>query len=168
MDDNQAPIPHEGSSLYYSLLELSTAARQQWLQRLSLCMAIGDSLHDVQEPDVAEKKVQWWHQEIIRLFEQQAQHPLSIPCQSTLAGNELAKAWLLDILDSAAVERFGPAATDAELETRLGKDYTARFAVVSDTLGQRVQDLQDPLDHRGFQQNSMHSVARIGRGNGTS
>ena len=57
----------EGSSLYYSLLWTDDAVRERLLARLSLVHTLLTTLEEVQEPEVAERKVHWWHEELERL-----------------------------------------------------------------------------------------------------
>ncbi|MCW5589062.1 MAG: squalene/phytoene synthase family protein [Legionellales bacterium] len=66
-----------GSNLYYSLLftkppykALLTALHSWWQE-------VNNILFTVSDPGVARVKLQWWRDEISRLFHQQAQHPLT-------------------------------------------------------------------------------------------
>ena len=55
--------------MYYSLVHLSADARLRVLQRLQMVRVLGETLHEVSEPQVARQKLQWWHEEIERLLQ---------------------------------------------------------------------------------------------------
>ena len=53
-----------GSSLYYSLLWTDDAVKERFVQRLNLIQSLNSTLDDVQDPEVAQKKIHWWHEEL--------------------------------------------------------------------------------------------------------
>lgn len=130
---NAASI-REGSSLYYSLLWTEPAARQRFVKRLDLIQALATTLEDVQEPQVAEKKIHWWHEELQRLFDHQARHPATQACQAELQALNGAQAMCLDILSVASTQRFTPPATIEASDQALEQSYKARLALLSHAL----------------------------------
>lgn len=132
--DATAAAPREGSSLYYSLLWTTPERRLRLLNRLAMIDAIATTLHDVQEPAVAERKIHWWHEELDRLARGEARHPALQACQQSLADKSSLVQLALDILSVAASNRFTPADTDKEASQRLQLDYAARLILMAHAL----------------------------------
>ncbi len=131
----------EGSSLYYSLLWTDDSARQRFISRLGLIKALSTTLEEVHEPEVAEQKIHWWHEEIQRLLAGEARHPACKPCQSALNGVAAAQAPCLAVLSAASTLRFTPPTTNAESELLITQSFTARLALLSHALSESVDDL---------------------------
>ncbi len=131
----------DGSSLYYSLLWTDPLAKERFAQRLTLLKALSTTLDDVQEPQVAEKKIHWWHEELQRLTEGSARHPATQQNQEHLRGSELAQSACLDIVSVAGTQRFTPATTTAESDTHLIRSYQARLALLAHALSNDENDL---------------------------
>lgn len=123
----------EGSSLYYSLLFATPAARVRVWQTLQLINTVSTTLNDVSEPTIAEKKIHWWHEELARLAQQSARHPACVAVQEYLHRPDAANA-LVSILSTAATERYSPLATNTELREMLVADYGARLTLVEKAL----------------------------------
>lgn len=146
---------HEGSSLYYSLLWTDPAARERFVSRLNLIQALNGTLDDVQEPQVAERKIHWWHEELQRMFDGQARHPATQACQINLtrtpaltaesesAVNDHAPmlSACLDILSSVSTSRFTPPKDDTEADARLTRNHVAQLALLSHALSEHDDDL---------------------------
>ena len=154
-------IIREGSTLYYSLLWTSPAAQQRFIERLELVQALSSTLEEVHEPQVAERKIHWWHEELQRMMEGTARHPAAQACQSsllvvdippwaTLQNSEAGVAPVTDnpalnaclsILSAASTMRFTPPITDADANTLLEQSYLARLALLAHALSEDVDDL---------------------------
>ncbi len=151
----------EGSTLYYSLLWTSPAARQRFVERLELVQALSSTLEEVHEPQVAERKIHWWHEELQRMVEGTARHPAVQACQSSLlvtdtppwATLQTSEAGVASVTDNPALNaclnivsaassiRFTPPATDADANTLLEQSYLARLALLAHALSGNVDDL---------------------------
>jgi len=131
----------EGSSLYYSLLWTDESARQRLLNRLNLINTLSTTLEDVQEPEIAEQKIHWWHEEIHRMIAGEARHPDCQLCQVELNGVDAAQAPCLAILSAASTLRFTPPATDADAQALIIQNFTARLALQAHSLSQSAEDL---------------------------
>ncbi|NND92829.1 MAG: squalene/phytoene synthase family protein [Granulosicoccus sp.] len=150
----------EGSSLYYSLLWTDPVARQRFIARLHLVQTLSRTLDDVQEPQVAQSKIHWWHEELQRMVEGTARHPAVQACQDSLAEQRVSPAATtssagpgppgnthqamhacLQILTAASTERFTPASTIAELDRLVELDYSARLALLAHSLSDEPQEL---------------------------
>ena len=121
----------EGSSLYYALWGVDDAARERACARLELGTALAQAVDDVTEPDVARRKIHWWHEELERLHGGTPRHPAAKACVE-LAGSDAAMARALDVLGSAAEERLDPAEDQGTLEARLARGAGARAWLVLD------------------------------------
>jgi len=121
--------PSDGSTAYYSLLYSDDISRSRYMQTLQLIQTISTTLHDVNEPQVAEQKVHWWHEELARMARQAAAHPACTATQSFLHRRDCISA-CLSILSAAANERYTPLATEAELQEQIGEDYKARITLL--------------------------------------
>lgn len=131
----------EGSSLHYSLLWTDESARQRFINRLGLIKALSTTLEEVCEPEVAEQKIHWWHEEIQRLLAGEARHPACKPCQSALSGVAAAQAPCLAIISAASTLRFTPPTTNAESDLLITQSFTARLALLAHALSDFVDDL---------------------------
>jgi len=148
---------HEGSSLYYSLLWTETDARERFVARLGLVHALSTTLDDVQEPQVAQRKIHWWHEELQRMINGEARHPATKACQHSLGtqariqtdtagvaipdtSNEVLTV-CLSILSSVSTSRFTPPPTDQEADTQLIQKQTAQIALLAYALSDDNGDL---------------------------
>jgi hypothetical protein len=140
----------QGSSLYYSLLWTDAAAKERFIKRLNLLESLNGTLDDVQDPEVAQKKIHWWHEELERMINGCARHPATQGCQSSfLSSNSLfAKGdpnpimfACLAVLSSVSDVRFTPPATDKDRNEQLIKNFTSRLALLSHALSDEITDL---------------------------
>jgi len=136
----------EGSSLYYALWGLDDALRERACARLELGTALADAVSDVTEPDVARRKIHWWHEELERLHGGTPRHPAAKAC-ADLQGSDAAMARALDVLGSAAEERLNPADDQDTLEARLARGAGARVWLVLDGIDAAALDGGDTLPH---------------------
>lgn len=132
--------PVAGSTLYYSLLHCDEHSRQRALNTLKLVNTLSTTLYDVNEPQVAEKKIHWWHEELSRLHTREARHPDCIAVQSHLHDQASLSA-CLTILSAAASERYNPLSTEQALREHILNDYRARV-----TLFERALKSTTPKD----------------------
>ncbi|MFK7995369.1 MAG: hypothetical protein AB8B87_14605 [Granulosicoccus sp.] len=140
MSDAQVNV-REGSSVYYSLLWIDPAAKMRVDQRLGLIKALITTLDDVQEPQVAEKKIHWWHEELQRMHGGDARHPAAQQNQLILKGLDQAMAACLDILSAVSTQRFSPFETTAASDTNLVLNHRARLALIAHALSGDNTDL---------------------------
>lgn len=73
----QQKAANSGSSFYYSFLFLSPPQRQAIQAVYAFCREVDDIVDECRELAIAKTKLEWWHQEVDRLFSGQAQHPIS-------------------------------------------------------------------------------------------
>lgn len=141
IDASTPEYVREGSSLYYSLLWTDATAKRRFGERLALIKAMATTLDDVQEPQVAEKKIHWWHEELQRLTDGTARHPATQQNQQALTGLDAAQSACLEIVSVASTQRFTPPSTSAESDAALIRSFLARLALLSHALSSDQNDL---------------------------
>lgn len=140
----------QGSSLYYSLLWTDLESRDRFIRRLNLVHALSTTLDDVQEQDVAQKKIHWWHEELERMCQGESRHPSTKDCQAEAIN--VTKRYpkpsenpflstCLSLLSSVSTARLQPAETIAERDQQLIQNFQARLALLSHALSNDSKDL---------------------------
>jgi len=135
--------------LYYSLLWTEEQARARYLNRLQLVNALNTTLDDVQDPQVAEKKIHWWHEEIERMIAGEARHPSTKACQqdfvagheSSTSGDSAIAGACLSLLSSVSTVRFTPPETMEQRREQLVSNFRGRLALLSHALSNEIADL---------------------------
>lgn len=127
--------PRDGSTTYYSLLYCDAESRVRAMHTLRLIQTISTTLFDVTEPQVAEQKIHWWHEEIARMAKHSAGHPVCKATQDFLCNKPELNA-CLSLLSTTASERFAPLATKSALDEHITSDYSARLTLLGTALNQ--------------------------------
>jgi len=136
MDSNTAgPSLREGSTLYYATLRMDESDRNKALNALALIQTLSQCLTGVQEPTVAQTKLQWWSDEINRLELNEARHPATKRCAPALANNSAVQTHLNTILDAATAARFDAPEDDEAWREVVQRDYRARLQVIELAVG---------------------------------
>jgi phytoene synthase len=73
----QDKAARSGSSFYYSFLFLPPVQRRAITALYAFCREVDDIVDMQGEPGIARIKLNWWREEIARLFTGQAQHPVT-------------------------------------------------------------------------------------------
>ncbi len=124
----------EGSSLYYATRHLDDDVRARVTSLLVLFDTLATAVTDVQEPQVAEKKIHWWHEEIDRLYQHEARHPHTKSLQPWITQACPDKAPWLSVLAVNNQMRFVNTETESALEQQLIDDYGSRLTIVNSVL----------------------------------
>jgi phytoene synthase len=66
-----------GSSFYYSFLFLPENKRRAITALYAFCREVDDVVDECSDTSVARTKLQWWREEIARLFERKPRHPVA-------------------------------------------------------------------------------------------
>ncbi|MBM3380303.1 MAG: squalene synthase HpnD [Betaproteobacteria bacterium] len=93
-----------GSSFYYSFVYLRDPRRSAMMALYAYCREIDDVVDEVSDPQVAERTLAWWEQEIEALFNGQASHPVTRALAAHLAPMGLPKGRFLAILDGMRMD----------------------------------------------------------------
>lgn len=75
-----------GSSFYYSFLFLDPEERRAVTALYAFCREVDDVVDECQDPQLARIKLNWWREEIARVYEGTPQHPVGLalkaPCHT--------------------------------------------------------------------------------------
>ncbi|MBI5936797.1 MAG: presqualene diphosphate synthase HpnD [Betaproteobacteria bacterium] len=93
-----------GSSFYYSFRFLPLARRQAITAFYAFCREVDDVADECQEPAVAQAKLNWWRDEIDRLYAGQPGHPVTQALQAGVAAYGLPKEAFLEVLDGMEMD----------------------------------------------------------------
>ncbi|RMH11383.1 MAG: squalene synthase HpnD, partial [Gammaproteobacteria bacterium] len=73
----QQKAAKSGSSFYYSFLLLPEARRKAITALYAYCREVDDVVDECREPQVALVKLNWWREEVARLFQRRPRHPVT-------------------------------------------------------------------------------------------
>ena len=93
-----------GSSFYYSFLFLPAARRQAIMALYAFCREVDDIVDECNDIALASTKLAWWRQEVERIANRQAQHPVGLALQQVDSSINLPKEQLLEIIDGMAMD----------------------------------------------------------------
>lgn len=93
-----------GSSFYYSFLFLPPEQRRAIMALYAFCREVDDVVDDCNDPVVAQAKLDWWREEIARLYAGMPQHPVTRALQTPVAQYALAQEHLQEIIDGMAMD----------------------------------------------------------------
>lgn len=93
-----------GSSFYYSFLLLPAEQRRAIMALYAFCREVDDVVDECREPAVAQAKLDWWREEIARLYAGAPQHPVSRALHAAIARYQLPQEQLQEIIDGMAMD----------------------------------------------------------------
>jgi 15-cis-phytoene synthase len=93
-----------GSSFYYAFLFLPQVRRRAITAVYAYCREVDDIVDEVSDTGVAQAKLAWWGQEVERLFEGTAQHPVARALQPHLGQFGITRERLLQILQGMQMD----------------------------------------------------------------
>ena len=93
--DKAAP---PGSDVYYSVLFLAPERRRATIALEAVRRELEDAVRDASDPAVVQSKLQWWRQELARLFEGRPEHPAAKALQPHLARYDIGAVHLGELL----------------------------------------------------------------------
>jgi 15-cis-phytoene synthase len=93
-----------GSSLYYSTLFHDHLEKRKLHALFALLQELNDTVIECQDPGVARIKLEWWREEITRLFSVEARQPVSKALQNLMPDIKLDHIKLLNLVDAVESE----------------------------------------------------------------
>lgn len=93
-----------GSSFYYSFLFLPEQKRKTIMALYAFCREVDDVVDEIHEDRVARMKLEWWREEIRRLFHGQPQHPVTLALKPQLEHFNLEEKYFYDIIDAMQMD----------------------------------------------------------------
>jgi phytoene synthase len=91
----------KGSEWYYALARATLDKKQALMALDAYAQILNHTAERYHEPSMADIKLNWWHEEIERVFEQQAQHPIAKDLQKAATQFPLNKTALLAMIEGA-------------------------------------------------------------------
>ncbi len=113
MQNNQRMSPDEycqektassGSSFYHSFRFLAPQKRRAITALYAFCREVDDVVDECREPELARTTLNWWRQEVARLFHDTPQHPVTRSLQPLLTEFDLAEEYFLEIIDGMEMD----------------------------------------------------------------
>lgn len=93
-----------GSSFYYSFLFLPPDQRKAITALYAFCREVDDIVDECNERDIAITKLQWWRNEIEKLFDNQPQHPVTKALKPHIKTFNLAQEYFQEIIDGMEMD----------------------------------------------------------------
>ncbi|HKK06297.1 MAG TPA: presqualene diphosphate synthase HpnD [Gammaproteobacteria bacterium] len=93
-----------GSSFYYSFLFLPARQRQAIVALYAFCREVDDVVDECTDAGVARLKLQWWREEIERLYEGQPRHPVTKALATALEHFDLPREQFQEIIDGMEMD----------------------------------------------------------------
>lgn len=93
-----------GSSFYYSFLFLPLERRRAIMALYAFCREVDDVVDECHDAAIAATKLAWWRQEVQRIAEGQAQHPVGLALQEAGKRFNLPTEHLLEIIDGMEMD----------------------------------------------------------------
>ncbi len=97
-------VTQSGSSFYYSFLFLPPTEKQAIIAVYAFCREVDDIVDECQERDIALKKLQFWYEEVERIFLGKPLHPVGIALLTALDHFPLKKHLLQEILQGMQMD----------------------------------------------------------------
>lgn len=100
----QNKAAQSGSSFYYSFRFLPQPKRDAIIALYAYCREVDDVVDECKDVDVAKKKLDWWRDEVEKLFAGNPTHPVTKALLPHLEHFNLAKEYFLEILDGMGMD----------------------------------------------------------------
>ena len=100
----QHKAAQSGSSFYYSFMFLPAERRQAITALYAFCREVDDVVDECHDLSLAQTKLEWWRQEVARIYGGTPTHPVGHALQDVLKGFRLAQEQLLEIIDGMAMD----------------------------------------------------------------
>jgi phytoene synthase len=93
-----------GSSFYYSFLFLPPEQRHAIMALYAFCREVDDVVDECSDPALAQTTLQWWREEIARLYAGTPQHPVTQALQAAVTRYNLPQEHFQEIIDGMAMD----------------------------------------------------------------
>lgn len=93
-----------GSSFYYSFMFLPPERRQAITALYAFCREVDDVVDECHDVSLAHTKLDWWRQEVARVFGGTPTHPVGFALQDVSKSFRLQPAQLMEIIDGMAMD----------------------------------------------------------------
>jgi len=93
-----------GSSFYYSFMFLPPERRRAITALYAFCREVDDVVDECHDLSLAQTKLEWWRQEVGRVYGGTPTHPVGHALKDVLEGFRLPQEQLLEIIDGMAMD----------------------------------------------------------------
>lgn len=100
----QDKAARSGSSFYYSFRFLPPDKRRAIIALYAFCREVDDIVDECQDPPLAHTKLGWWRDEVERLYQGGASHPVARALADIMAQFALPQEQLLEIIDGMEMD----------------------------------------------------------------
>ena len=100
----QTKAAKSGSSFYYSFLFLPPPRRAAIVALYAFCREVDDVVDECSDPAIARVKLNWWREEVDRLFAGTPQHPVSRALAPVIEAFDLPREHFLEIVDGMEMD----------------------------------------------------------------
>lgn len=100
----QDKAAQSGSSFYYSFMFLPAERRRAITALYAFCREVDDVVDECHDPALAQSTLEWWRQEVDRIYAGTPTHPVGQALQEVLGGFQLPREQLLEIIDGMAMD----------------------------------------------------------------
>jgi len=100
----QAKAAASGSSFYYSFLFLPPARRRAIVALYAFCREVDDVVDEVHDPGVARAKLDWWREEIGRVFGGLPEHPVGQALAPVVRDFTLPREHFVAVIDGMTMD----------------------------------------------------------------
>ena len=100
----QEKTARSGSSFYYSFLFLEPQQRKAITALYAFCREVDDVVDECSDPNLARIKLQWWRDDLDKVFNGTPQHPVNQALISPIQQFNLPKEHFLEIIDGMEMD----------------------------------------------------------------
>ena len=100
----QEKAAKSGSSFYYSFLFLPVKKREAITALYAFCREVDDIVDSNSEHHIKSTKLNWWRDEIERLFRHNPQHPITQALSPVIADFNIPMEYFIEILDGMEMD----------------------------------------------------------------
>ena len=100
----QDKAARSGSSFYYSFMFLPAERRQAITALYAFCREVDDVVDECHDLSLAQTKLEWWRQEVGRVYGGTPTHPVGHALKDVIKGFRLPQEQLLEIIDGMAMD----------------------------------------------------------------
>lgn len=100
----QTKAAQSGSSFYFSFFSLPKIKREAIIALYAFCREVDDIADSDGDVQIRRNKLQWWRDEIHRLFTETPQHPVTRALQSVIAHFQLPEEHFIEIIDGMEMD----------------------------------------------------------------
>ena len=93
-----------GSSFYYSFMFLPPERRQAITALYAFCREVDDVVDECHDLSLAQTKLEWWRQEVGRVYGGTPTHPVGHALKDVIKGFRLPQEQLFEIIDGMAMD----------------------------------------------------------------